>query len=115
GTEDDTEPAELADESAAAAEPGESTEVPWHQLEPRRDDAGALIVCDRVVKLKATYAGKALVGVFHSDITLEYSLAKAGAQNPQVICDTWTSLFAGQPRTLNQGKLDACGGNHGLQ
>jgi putative ATP-dependent endonuclease of the OLD family len=115
GTEDDSEPAEPVGEAVAAAAPGEPAEVPWHQREPRRDPAGVLIVCARVVKLKATYAGKPLVGVFHSDVTLEYSLAKADSLNPQVICDTWTSLFAGQPRTFNQAKLDACGGNHDLQ
>jgi putative ATP-dependent endonuclease of OLD family len=113
GTEDDAEPAEPAGDAPAAAP--EPAEVPWHQQEPRRDAAGNLIVCDRVVKLKATFAAKPLVGVFHSDVTLEYSLAKADAQNPQVMCDTWTSLFTGQPRTLNQTRLDACAGNHDLQ
>ncbi len=114
GTEDDAEPAEPAGDAPAAAAP-ELAEVPWHQQEPRRDAAGNLIVCDRVVKLKATFAAKPLVGVFHSEVTLEYSLAKADAQNPQVMCDTWTSLFTGQPRTLNQARLDACAGNHDLQ
>jgi len=106
GIEDESEPAEHADEPE---------EVPWNQRQPRRDDAGHLIVCDRVLKLKATFAGKQLIRVFHSDVTLEYSFAKAGPQNPQVMCDAWTSLFAGQPRTFNQAKLDACAGDHDLQ
>jgi putative ATP-dependent endonuclease of OLD family len=113
GTEDDAAPAEQAgDAPAIALEPAE---IPWHQQEPRRDAAGKFIVCDRVVKLKATFAATPLVGVFHSDVTLEYSLASADAQNPQVMCDTWISLFTGQPRTLNQARLDACAGNHDLK
>ena len=114
GTEDEADPEEPAGggQAAPAVVPAE---VVWHQREPRHDEAGVLVVCDRVVKLKATYAGKPLVRVFHSDVTLEYSLAKAAAPNPKVICDTWVSLFAGQPRTLNQARLDACAGNLDLE
>ena len=114
GTEDDPEPGVPAAGTSAASE-SEHIEVPWHQQEPRRDAAGNLIICDRVVKLRTTFATNPCVGVFHSDVTLEYCLAKTDTQNPQVICDTWVSLFTGQPRTLNQSRLDACNGNHDLQ
>ena len=31
------------------------------------------------------------------------------------MCDTWVSLFAGKPRTLNQARLAACGQDKALR
>lgn len=48
-------------------------------------------------------------------MTLEYSLADAGPNNPDVLCTVWESLFKATPRTLNRNKLGACGGDHAAE
>lgn len=111
GTEDDPEKengdaeAEEAVEDEAEAKPL----VPWHQREPRRDEHHQLVVCARVRKLIAAYAANKIVKVFHSDVTLEYSLALPAVNNSEVIYKTWAALFARKPRTLTPKKLAACG------
>ena len=118
GTEEDEEeeaetPAAVEGEgvtSPATAEPIPAN-IPWKKREPRREADGKLVVCARVVKLRKDTAEKTAVKVFNSDLTLEYSLALAGANNAKVMCDTWCTLFTKKPRTFNQTKLDACGGD----
>ncbi len=98
--------------AAAAAAPVPSTpaEVPWEKREPRRNAVdNQLLVCARVLKLRKDLADKPSVQVFNSDVTLEYSLASAGANNAAVMCDTWQSLFIKTPRNFNAKKLKACG------
>jgi putative ATP-dependent endonuclease of the OLD family len=87
----------------------------WESRLPRRDAAKKLAVCDRVVKLLKDYAANEFVQVFHSDVTLEYSLADAGQKNPSIMCKVWENQFEGTPRTLNAARLKACGGDHGKE
>lgn len=82
---------------------------PWNEREPRRDGDGKLIVCARVKKLLAAHAASKLIKVFHSDVTLEYSLALPAVNNSKVMYAAWAALFARKPRTLTPKLLDACG------
>jgi putative ATP-dependent endonuclease of OLD family len=87
-------------------------EITWKDRKPKMDAGGKPAICARVESLLAKYKGGEFVDVFHSDVTLEYSLAQAGINNPAVLCDVWESLFKGTPKTLNKQKLADCGGNH---
>lgn len=84
----------------------------WASRIPKRDGVGNLAVCDRVAKLMKDYQPNEFVQVFHSKVTLEYSLADAGVKNPSIMCKVWEDQFAGTPRTLNATRLKACEGNH---
>lgn len=87
----------------------------WESRMPKRNEAGSLAVCDRVAKLLKDYEANEFVKVFHSDVTLEYSLADAGIMNPSIMCKVWEDQFEGTPRTLNATRLKACGGSHGQE
>lgn len=87
-------------------------QIGWYERKPKRNSAGNLEICARVQELLGKYEGGAFVNVFHSDVTLEYSLADAGPNNPNVLCTVWESLFKSTPRTLNRKKLDECGDDH---
>ena len=87
-------------------------EITWKDRKPKMDAGGKPAICARVESLLAKYKGGEFVDVFHSDVTLEYSLAQAGINNPAVLCEVWESLFKGTPKTLNKQKLADCGGNH---
>lgn len=87
----------------------------WESRLPKRNGAGNLAVRDRVAKLLKDYKANEFVHVFHSDVTLEYSLADAGQKNPSVMCKVWEDQFDGTPRTLNVRRLKACGGDHGRE
>jgi len=84
----------------------------WESRMPKRADVDNLAVCDRVEKLLSDYRANEFVQVFHSDVTLEYSLADAGQKNPSVMCKVWENQFTGTPRTLNEARLKACAGDH---
>ena len=84
----------------------------WQTRLPKLNAAGKPAVCARVVKTIDDYKANDFVGIFHSDVTLEYSLAAAGPKNPAVMCKVWEQQFDGTPRTLNKKLLDACKGNH---
>ena len=87
-------------------------EMSWKDRKPKMDAAGKPAVCARVQGLLDTHKGGEFVDVFHSNVTLEYSLAEAGANNPTVLCEVWESMFKGAPKTLNKQKLAECGGDH---
>lgn len=87
-------------------------QVKWEERKPKRDSTGNLELCARVQDLLGKYKGGEFVDIFHSNVTLEYSLADAGPNNPNVLCTVWESLFKGTPRTLNKKKLEDCGGDH---
>ncbi len=84
----------------------------WETRQPKLSANGKPEICQRVQTLLSDYNGNKFVGIFHSDVTLEYSLAAAAAKNPTVMCDVWESQFDGTPRTLNKKKLADCGGDH---
>jgi putative ATP-dependent endonuclease of OLD family len=86
--------------------------IPWNERRPTLDSNGKPLVCDRVAGLLNTYKTAGFIGVFHSDVTLEYSLAAAGKKNPDRLCTVWESLFKRAPGTLNRKKLAECAGNH---
>ncbi len=103
----------LVTDGDAGTERCESTENSgWESRLPKRDSDGNLAICDRVKKLLQDYENNEFVQVFHSDVTLEYSLADAGERNPSVMCSVWENQFNGTPRTLNETRLKACGGDH---
>lgn len=87
----------------------------WESRFPRRDATGKLAICDRIEKLLKDYATNEFVQVFHSDVTLEYSLAAAGQENPWTMCRVWEAQFDRTPRTLNTTRLKACGGDRGQE
>ncbi len=86
----------------------------WDSRLPKRDGT-ELAVCDRVAKLLKDYEANEFVRVFHSDMTLEYTLADAGLRNPSIMCKVWEDQYDGTPRTLNATRLKACGGIHGQE
>ena len=86
--------------------------ITWKDRTPNLDSAGIPVVCSRVKSLLEKHQDRIFVGVFHSNVTLEYSLAQAGTKNPAVLCEVWESLFKGIPKTLNKQKLAECGGDH---
>jgi len=90
-------------------------QVKWEERKPKRDSAGNLELCARVQDLLGKYKGGEFVNIFHSNVTLEYSLAAAGPNNPNVLCTVWESLFKGTPRTLNKKKLEECVGDHAAE
>jgi putative ATP-dependent endonuclease of OLD family len=97
----------------AGFERAESEEkVSWKERRPKVDAAGKPAVCARVESLLADHRGGEFVDIFHSNVTLEYSLAQAGVKNPEVLCEVWESLFKGTPKTLNKMILANCGGDH---
>ncbi len=102
----------VTDGDAGTERAANGNEVEWEKRRPKTDDSGKLAICSRVLNLLETYKAGEFVGVFHSNVTLEYSLADAGANNPSIICAAWESLFQGTPRTLNQKKLTECRGIH---
>jgi len=86
--------------------------ISWKDRNPKMDSEGKLAVCERVKSLLTDYKGGEFVDVFHSNVTLEYSLADAGTANPALLCKVWESLFEGTPKTLNNQKLAECNGDH---
>ncbi|HXT41548.1 MAG TPA: AAA family ATPase [Candidatus Angelobacter sp.] len=84
----------------------------WETRQPKLSTNGKPEICQRVQTLLSDYKGNKFVTIFHSDVTLEYSLAAAGAKNPTVMCDVWESQFDATPRTLNKKKLTDCRGDH---
>lgn len=113
GTKDDPPEPEGEDENddaiAAEAANAAKEQKPWNEREPRRDENQQLVVCARVKKLIATYQASKTTRVFHSDVTLEYSLALAALNNSKVIYEAWAKLFVAKPRTLTLKMLAECG------
>lgn len=89
-------------------DPGSDDDAVSGEKIPKRDSAGVLIPCDRTAKLITEYSGNPVVSVFHSDVTLEYDLAKAGTQNPTLMARAWEACFERTPRTLNTGVIERC-------
>lgn len=83
----------------------------WDSRLPKRESV-ELAVCDRVKNLIKTHEANEFIKVFHSDVTLEYSMADAGPKNPSIMCKVWEDQFKGMPRTLNASLLRACGEDH---
>jgi putative ATP-dependent endonuclease of OLD family len=105
-------PLAVVTDGDAVTERAESDEVgSWESRLPKMD-GGKPAICARVQGLLDAYGGHEFVGIFHSDVTLEYSLAAAGAQNPGLMCKVWEEQYEAAPRTLNSKKLKECVGNH---
>lgn len=64
--------------------------------------AGIFDISDRTASLLTEFEGHPSVKVFQSQVTLEYDLALAGAQNPEIIAAVWESCFTRRPQTLNR-------------
>jgi len=109
-------PLAVVTDGDAGTEKTEAEEkVPWQERTPRLDEHGKLAVCDRVKKLRDDFKVNPQVGVFCSDVTLEYTLAAAGPKNPGAMCTVWEEQFDGTPRTLNAKRLAECGGDHAME
>jgi len=63
---------------------------------------------DRTKKLLQVFSGNPIVNVFHSEVTLEYDLGKAGSNNANIMAQAWESGFVGTPQTFNTSKLTNC-------
>ena len=75
--------------------------------ESPRVDGAAFHVSHRVAGLKAKFETNPHVGVFTSDVTLEYDLAAAGVSNADVLFQAWTSCYERRPRKLTKEHLTA--------
>jgi putative ATP-dependent endonuclease of OLD family len=89
-------------------------EVPWESRLPKME-GGKPTVCARVAGLLKDHKDHEFVGIFHSDVTLEYSLAAAGPKNPAMMCTVWEEHYKATPRTLNAKKIEQCGDNFDLK
>lgn len=81
----------------------------WGDDKPKAT-GGIFDLSDRTASLLTEFEGHASVKVFHSNVTLEYDLALAGARNPEVIAAVWESCFSRKPQTLNRDILAAIPG-----
>jgi putative ATP-dependent endonuclease of the OLD family len=88
-----------------------SSDKSWRSEIPKKNPVNGFEISPRVRGLKEKLAHNNVVGVFHSQVTLEYDLAYAGEMNADVICEAWKQCFDGEPRTLNQKALERCGDN----
>lgn len=80
----------------------------WNEDIPEKE--GAAFKCsDRTMKLISIFSEHQTVRVFHSDLTLEYDLAKAGERNAEVMAKVWENCFTGKPGTFNCDKLAGAG------
>lgn len=106
-------PLSVVTDGDAGTEKTETEEkILWSERMPRVDGQGKLAVCDRVQKLRDDFKENPQVGVFCSDVTLEYTLAAGGPKNPTTMCKVWEEQFIGTPRTLNTKRIEECGGDH---
>ena len=72
-----------------------------------RSAADEFPACDRVVKLRETFAGNPVAKIFASQVTLEYDLAEAGDGNALIVYDAWARCYSGKkPRSLSRAALE---------
>lgn len=73
----------------------------WQKDKPESVDK-AFKLSDRTQNLKNAFFEHETVEVFHSELTLEYDLAKAGDENAKTMAQAWEECFIGTPGTFNQ-------------
>lgn len=72
-----------------------------------KEDSGRFIICDRVENLLTAFKDHRTVQIFHSDVTLEYDLARTSDANAEEIFSAWASCYTRTPRTLTAAELAA--------
>lgn len=92
------------------ADPPVSNDEAWKDIAPESEN-GVFKLSDRTQSLIETFKGHPTAKVFHSQLTLEYDLAAAGAENADVMAEAWESCFNGTPRTFNKSIVAAAGSN----
>lgn len=80
----------------------------WNEDDITREGSG-FPLCDRTEKLKELFNQNASVKVLHSEVTLEYDLAKASHDNGSVMVAAWADGFAGTPGTFTAERLGEVG------
>lgn len=73
---------------------------PWDERKPILGEK-----CARLVELEKIFGDRSNVKVCYSSVTLEYDLAKAGTNNPEIMAAVWESSFKGMPKTFNKKML----------
>lgn len=53
--------------------------------------------CPRLTRLRELFEGSQMVGIFRSQVTLEYDLAYASEKNAELMAKTWETTFSGTP------------------
>jgi putative ATP-dependent endonuclease of the OLD family len=89
-----------------------SSDARWQSDVPQPSPSSANFSCSaRTTALVEAFHGHPTVKVFCSEVTLEYDLADAGPNNPEIITGCWENSFKGTPRTLNSELLQQAGNN----
>jgi len=78
----------------------------WENDTPQHEEK-AFSLSDRTKNLKDAFSNHDTVKVFHSELTLEYDLAKAGDENAKAMAQAWEECFMGNPGTFNQQRVAA--------
>ena len=76
----------------------------WQNDEPE-PEGKAFKLSDRTQNLKDAFYEHETAKVFHSELTLEYDLAKAGDENAKIMAQAWEECFVGTPGTFNQNRV----------
>lgn len=80
----------------------------WKSAQPVRDEnTGKPVPSERAAAVREAFAGEATVLVEISELTLEYDLAAAHADNAIVIYEAWASLYKTRPRSLRREEIEA--------
>jgi len=98
----------ISDADPSSEPPGAN----WEELHPKEVD-GEIEVCARAQELRAQFEESERVGIFLSQVTLEYDLADAGLGNPDIMAEIWENSFRGMPETFNRETLQAAGRDRG--
>jgi len=80
----------------------------WQDMHPARN-GDQYQICPRTQKLMRSFESDPLVRVYHSTVTLEYDLAKAGFENAAYVADAWSECLDGPPRTLTRDMVTRSG------
>ncbi len=72
---------------------------------PTRIADGTIEKCDRLNNLETLLNNNELCKVFSSKVTLEYDLAEAGVNNPEVMVSAWENAHTGTTRSLTSKNI----------
>ena len=90
------------------ADPPVSRGSSWNEDTPVTEGL-SFKLSDRTKNLVEIFSDHETVRVFHSEITLEYDLAKAGDENAAVMATIWEQCFIGAPGTFNSTRISEAG------
>lgn len=75
-----------------------------HEKRSKVDEQGNPVPCARLIRLRERLHDRTDVQVFASQVTLEYDLAAAGGENPEVLAGLWEQIVP-RSRTLSRALL----------